>query len=124
MWEETSKGTVQNTIRYLNYCLVMYQLKSITKFGCRSDYPSTYYTFEGIKKTPRWRNSITNGAGPLSKLEVKLIWQAPIKDWDDLRHKVIASCYLFMGFHKVNTNLILNLNNTNKIKRSTFTVSS
>ena len=101
MWHETSKGTLLNAIKYINYCLATYKLPSITIFGARAQYPSTYYTYEGIKKSPKWRNSITNGAGPLTKLEVKRIWKAPIKDFDDLRHKVITSCYLFMGFHKV-----------------------
>lgn len=99
-WNMEGKGEIEVATRYINYALSNHQKSNITAMGARSFYPTTFKTLQGIKKSKRWVQSVRNGALPLQKNEAKRILSAPILTLDDLRHKVIASCYINMGFHK------------------------
>ena len=94
------KAQVSNGIRYINYALSQYQKQGISRRGARATWPQTFATIQGIKKTALWRETGSDGAKPLTKEEVMKIMEAPIQNLNDLRHKVIAHCYLHMGYHK------------------------
>ena len=94
------KAQVENGKRYINYALAQYQKVSVGRRGAQSNYPITFTTLKGIQNTDRWRDNGSQGAKPLTKEEVMKIMLAPIQNLDDLRHKVMAICYLHMGYHK------------------------
>lgn len=98
-WGMEGRGEIEVAQRYINYALSNYQRPNITTLGIRNLYPDTYKTLQGIKKSKRWVAASRNGARPLAKEEAKAIMLAPVNDLDDLRHKVIASCFINMGFH-------------------------
>ena len=94
------KSQIENGKRYINFALAQHQKPSVGRRGSRSNYPQTWTLLKGIQNSKRWTGTGSQGAKPLTKEEVRKIMLAPVRDLDDLRNKVIANCYMHMGFHK------------------------
>ena len=105
-WEDGSKPNVTQGRRYINHILTNYGRPPLNKHH-RQDYASVLDVLQGMQRTPKWREHMSNGAEPLTREHVKKILLAEIHDEDGeidpkkLRNKIVASLLILCGWHPI-----------------------